>query len=299
MIIWNFIRGLFCGNKDNNIIPEPEYYIKEEQLTQREYIKEEQQNEGEKKSIEDEFSENSQENNQRTKQKVESRLPEDQFLCSKCSLIPEILNIKSNEGKISFICHKHKKKDISVNEYINSIRDSTYFYLNNKCRMCGGKPTGIKTKMKYCLKCKKPICMKHYPLIEMKHNEEGFLINISEKNNICSEHPYEKAETYCIDCEEVICKNDKNHPYHNKINTNNMQNEANKYRKIIKEKNKKLYSFLRFYRMVLSSGNEEAKKQLEESIKNEKEKDDNEIDLAIYYLKQKENYNKNKINIIS
>ena len=147
MIIWNFIRGLFCGNKgNNNIIPEPKDYIKEEQLTQREYIKEEQQNEGEKKSIEDESSENSQENNERTKKKVE-RLPEDQFLCSKCSAIPEILNIKSNEGKISFNCHKHENEEISVNEYINSIKDSTYFYLNNKCKMCGGKPTGIKTKL--------------------------------------------------------------------------------------------------------------------------------------------------------
>ena len=141
--------------------------------------------------------------------------------------------------------------------------------------------------------------MKCVTYLEMEHKEQGFLINISEKNNICSEHPYEKVETYCIDCEEVICKSDKNHPLHNIINTKNMQNETNKYRKIIKDKNKKLYSFLRFYRMVLSTRNEEAIKQLEESIKNEKNKDDNEIDLAIYYLKQKEKNNKSKINIIS
>ena len=131
MIIWNFIRGLFCGNKGNNIIPEPKDYIKEEQLTQRKYIKEEQQNEGEKKSIEDESSENSQENNERTKKKVE-RLPEDQFLCSKCSAIPEILNIKSNEGKISFNCHKHENEEISVNEYINSIKTANII-LKKRC----------------------------------------------------------------------------------------------------------------------------------------------------------------------
>jgi len=288
MIIWNFFRGLFCGNKDNNIIPEPKDYIKEEQLTERE-----------KKKTEDKITEDNEENNQREKKKKESRLPKDQFLCNKCSAIPEILNIKSNTGKISFNCHKHEKDEISVSEYINSIKNSTYFYLNNKCQMCNRKPTGIKTEMKYCLKCKKPICMKCVTYLEMEHKEQGFLINISEKNNICSEHPYEKAETYCIDCEEVICKSDKNHPLHNIINTKNMQNETNKYRKIIKDKNKKLYSFLRFYRMVLSTRNEEAIKQLEESIKNEKNKDDNEIDLAIYYLKQKENNNKSKINIIS
>ena len=282
MIIWNFFRGLFCGNKSNNVIQQPLDYIKEEQLTERE-----------KKYIGDEFSEDSEASNQSTKKKDQSRLPEDQFLCSKCSLIPEILSINSNTGKISFYCHKHEYDEMSVKAYINTIRDSNYFYLNNICQRCNRKPTGIKTKMKYCLQCKKPICMKCYPYLEMEHNEKGFLINISEKNNICSEHPYEKAETYCLDCEEIICESDKNHPLHNIINTKNMQNEAIKYRKIIKEKNKKLFSFLRFYRIVLSSGNKEAIEQLEEAIKKEKNKNEYETDLAIYYLKQ----NKNKINI--
>ena len=73
------------------------------------------------------------------------------------------------------------------------------------------------------------------------------------------------------------------------IETDNdkLQNEVDKYRKIIVERNNKLFNMIRFYRLVLSSGNDEAKKQLEKCIKKENEYDEDDKDLAIYYLKKR------------
>ena len=43
---------------------------------------------------------------------------------------------------------------------------------------------------------------------------------------------------------------------------------------------------IRFYRLVISSGNKETIKQLENCIKKENKYDEDDKDLAIYYLKK-------------
>ena len=43
---------------------------------------------------------------------------------------------------------------------------------------------------------------------------------------------------------------------------------------------------LEFYKLVLNKGNEDVKKTISESIQKEKDRDEYDVDLAIYYLKK-------------
>ena len=271
MFILKFIKKTFCGRKPFNY---NEYKLNTE-IREEELSKRKSDDEKEKFDLISDVS--SHESNEkeiitdRKKKKVrQTRFPQDQFLCSKCSLVPEILSLNSNKGELSLYCPKHEEINLTVTDYLNKLKNSDFFYLNNKCKMCGGKPQGMKTKMKYCLQCNAPYCLECIRRFDLSDLEKGYLIPIGEKNDICSRHPKEKKEIYCQDCEEIICKSDKrNHGWHHVIETDNdkLQNEVEKYRKIIVERNKKLFSMIRFYRLVISSGNEKAKKQLENCIK--------------------------------
>ena len=292
MFILKFIKKCFCGRKPFNY---NEYKlnteISEDKLTKRE-SKDEKENSN---LISDVSSIESNENElipdvKKKKKKIrQTRMPQDQFLCSKCSSVPEILGLHSHKGEISLYCHKHEEINLTVTDYLTKLKNSDFFYLNNKCKGCNHRPQGMNTKMKYCLECNLPYCFECVKMFDYEHFVEGFMIPIGEKNDTCYKHAKEKKEIYCKDCEEIICKNDKrNHDWHHVIETDNdkLQNEVDKYRKIIVEKNNKLFNMIRFYRLVLSSGNEEAKKQLEKCIKKENEYDEDDKDLAIYYLKK-------------
>ena len=287
MFILNFVKKFFCKKKEFDYNQYKLSAIKEYELTSREN----KDNKGKNDLISDTSSNGNSENQIPTegtgRKKRQSRLPQDQFLCSECSLVPEILNISSKKSKISLYCSKHEDICITTTEYLDKLKDSTFFYLNNKCTKCNAKPQGMKTSMKYCLECNVPYCAKCTSYFHMSHLD--YMVPIGDKNNVCKRHPDEKAEIYCLDCEEIICESDKSHRFHHKINTEIMQSEVDKYRKIIVERNKKLFSMIRFYRLVLSSKNEKAIQELKKSIEKRNKLDEDDCDLAIYYLKKRTN----------
>ena len=253
MIIWNFIKKIFClGESKNNIQPIVNNNIPDENLTE---IK-------------------------------RDKLPLDEFLCSKCDKIPEILDINSNTNKICFECHKHGEIQISVEEYLNALNNSSFTYLNQKCFNCKAKPQGINTKMKFCCKCKNYVCDRCVTYSHMLHQQ--YLIPIGDKKNICNDHENEIADLYCLDCEEIICKKNKSHENHATFNTSKMLNDVNRSRKIIEDKISKLFNMIRLLRLINSKGNDDSKVLLEKAILKEEKRNKNDVDLAIYYLKHKE-----------
>ena len=58
-------------------------------------------------------------------------LPEDQYVCSDCDSIPEIISLSFNKGIIEFRCKEHGIKKIDIKEYFR--RESKYLYSNIKC----------------------------------------------------------------------------------------------------------------------------------------------------------------------
>ena len=90
-----------------------------------------------------------------------STLPDDEFLCSECGLVPEILSIEPYTGNITFECKNDGIKPLNINKYYDSLSNSIFSYSYQKCVKCKRyektlKKTGI--IMKYCLKCERPIC---------------------------------------------------------------------------------------------------------------------------------------------
>ena len=289
MFILKFIKKIFCGRKPFDYNQYKLTEIKENELTKRESDDEMDKSD----LISDVNSQENKDNEIRTEEKKEkilqSRMPQDQFLCSKCSSVPEILSLYSHKGELSINCPKHEEINLTVTDYLDKLKNSNFFYLNNRCKICKGKPQGMNTKMKYCLVCNYPLCAKCVSYYDFEHFKDGHIIPIGEKNDTCSIHHNEKKELYCQDCKEIICKDDKrSHNWHHVIETDNdkLQNDVEKYRKIIVERNKKLFNMIRFYRLVILSGNKETINQLENCIKKENKFDQDDKDLAIYYLKK-------------
>ena len=281
MFILNFVKKFFCKKKEFDYNQYNLSAIQENELTSRK----KKDNKGKNDLISDTGSnDNGLPTEGTSRNTSQSRFPQDQFLCSKCSLVPVILNISSKKNELSLYCNKHEDICETTTDYLDKLKDSTFFYLNNKCIKCHAKPQGMITGMKYCLECNVPYCAKCTSYFHMSHLE--YMVPIGAKNNVCSRHPDEKAEIYCQNCEEIICESDRSHRFHHKINTEIMQPEVDKYRKIIVERNKKLFSMIRFYRLVLSSGNEKAIEELKTSIEKRNKLDEDDCDLAIYYLKK-------------
>jgi hypothetical protein len=210
--------------------------------------------------------------------------PYHQFTCPKCEIVPEIMEMHSDTGNLFIYCNKHQEFHCSTTEYLAFLKDSNFTYLKLKCSLCKANPSGRKTQMQYCVKCREPICKK---CIELTHQEHlAFLIPICAINNTCRKHKNEKAELYCKDCEEIICEDDMIHSDHRVVDTYDLKKEVNKYREKIIKKNQKLFSMLEFYKLVLLKGNEDVKKTISESIQKEKDRDEYDVDLAIYYLKK-------------
>ena len=214
------------------------------------------------------------------------RVPNDQFTCNKCGIVPEILEMHSDTGNLTLNCNKHGIKPISSTKYLNSLRKSNFTYLKLKCAnvKCNSKPSGRETQMQFCVSCRKPYCKKCCDTTHEEHR--NYLISIGEINNTCRIHKNEKAELYCLDCEEIICEYDMIHSDHRIIDTFNKQKEVNKYREIIIKKNQKLFSMRDFYSIVLQHGNGVDKSIVSESIKKEKNRNKYDVDLAVYYLEQ-------------
>ena len=58
------------------------------------------------------------------------RIPNDQYTCSECSIVPEILNIDYEFNEIEFKCKVHGAKKLSIKDYF--IQSSKYSYYNYK-----------------------------------------------------------------------------------------------------------------------------------------------------------------------
>ena len=213
------------------------------------------------------------------------KIPEDEFLCPKCDMIPEILEVNLDTGKLTMNCKNHGKITRFATKYIDELLNSYHTYLDNKCRYCNRKSKrSTIDKMKYCTICRQNICVECAANIDMEHQINNNFVPINEKKNLCKKNQ-KKAEKYCQDCEEIICDDDEEyHSEHSVIDTEDMQKEANKYRVKIADKIVNLLHLLKLYELVNKYGNKDAKKNFEEIINKEKKRNDNDVDLAIYYL---------------
>ena len=58
-------------------------------------------------------------------------IPNEQYVCTECNLIPEIININFDEGKVKFNCSEHGLKEEKIEEYFKN--EYKYLYYNYQC----------------------------------------------------------------------------------------------------------------------------------------------------------------------
>ena len=98
------------------------------------------------------------------------KIPEDEFLCPKCDMIPEILEVNLDTGKLTMNCKNHGKITRFATKYIDELLNSHHTYLDNKCWYCNRKSKrSTIDKMKYCTICRQNICVECAANIDMEH----------------------------------------------------------------------------------------------------------------------------------
>jgi len=133
-----------------------------------------------------------------------------ELLCYKCGMIPEILNVHTDNSKIEFNCKNCGIYEILVDNYFDRLFQKNYYKICSKCRTKGI----YKNKFFYCENCKKNICD-----ICKKHHNNEHKCKIENKRdhyfvNRCDECENTKITInkyyYCINCKNDICEECKN-----------------------------------------------------------------------------------------
>ena len=116
-----------------------------------------------------------------------NNMPNDQYACTNCKLLPEILKVDKNEGTIVFKCSVHGEKKKELKEYF----EEELKYLDYKVKKKNDEKIIIKCPIhkkkytKYCKNCKLKFCEKDkvkctHKLVPM---EESFSKNIDINKN--------------------------------------------------------------------------------------------------------------------
>jgi len=151
-------------------------------------------------------------------------IPNDQYTCSECALVPEILNIFYNTNEIEFKCQAHGIKRLPLKDYF--LQENEFIYNNLKCQICHRKKTN--QIYKYCYNCKKNLCYD----CSIRHNKHYDIINLNDVNNKCNEHEGDcDFLIYCFTCKKNICSkvSETDHKEHNKDVISKFRPEKNDF----------------------------------------------------------------------
>lgn len=64
-------------------------------------------------------------------------IPNDQYTCSECALVPEITDICYNTNEIEIKCLAHGIKKLPLKEFF--LKENEFIYNNLKCQICKRK----------------------------------------------------------------------------------------------------------------------------------------------------------------
>ena len=133
-------------------------------------------------------------------------VPNDQYSCTKCGLVPEILRIDYNNCIIVIKCPTHGEIKLQIDEYFN--KELPNLYYNSECYFSKLKQSDYfnqKIIFSKCFDCEEKIFC-HNCLKEHGHHQK--IIKVNEINNMCSKH-LQKYEKYCLKCRKHFCGDKK------------------------------------------------------------------------------------------
>ena len=131
------------------------------------------------------------------------KIPNDQYTCTDCRSVPEIIDINFTNDKIIINCVEHGKKELKINEYFKLEFKNLYY--NDKCEYGQREQKDhLDNIFCYCPKCKVYMCQS----CNRSHNHQFGVINVNELNNKCQSHLKDYFK-YCKYCNNHFCKSDK------------------------------------------------------------------------------------------
>ena len=189
-----------------------------------------------------------------------NEIPDDQYLCPNCGKIPEILNVHTENGRIELNCKNHGIINLTILGYYLKMKNNIFSYFKTKCFNCNKEQKSKENMFKYCYYCKVDFCEDcvnnfHQKEKDHRRNHLDVCIPVNEKKNRCLEHYNSNIIGFCMDCQENVCDKESTtkHRGHEKINFITLENDINKYRSIILEKNKILADIIRFNQIILNT----------------------------------------------
>ena len=136
------------------------------------------------------------------------KIPNDNYTCSECELIPEILNVDYSIGEIEFNCQTHGLKKMPLKKYLLEMSKHNYF--NKKCNFCKNIQKNDPNRIfDYCLFCKKIICQN----CQSKHKDSQIL-KLNDLDNKCLKHHNKLYSFYCFKCKKNYCNSCLEHEDH-------------------------------------------------------------------------------------
>ena len=239
------------------------------------------------------------------------KITKGEFYCPNCAKSPneipeiaEILKIHSDSGKIDLRCQKCDKVfQYTIKTLSDKLKDNN-FNVCAKGENCPFSDDNQKNNIQYCTLHKQIFCQRCLDSVAQK--KIGFCLCSNEKDCIhihikqeefgtmCQKHGL-KTDECCRECEKNVCKKcfDEYHKRHNNKNIDGKEIE-NAKKKIV-EKYKSLKKMKEFYELVQSSYEKNTKNNIYKKnvvnvakcIKNEENRDNYDIDLALYKLRKK------------
>ena len=133
-----------------------------------------------------------------------TQIPDDQYSCTQCDLVPEIIDIDYDSGAIIINCPEHGERNIYISNYFSEELKNVYY--SAKCDFTNVlQKDNIDKIFQFCNDCNKMCCSNcSYSHNQKKHN----LIKIDEKNCICKQH-FQKFEKFCTICKKNICSHNE------------------------------------------------------------------------------------------
>ena len=132
-----------------------------------------------------------------------NEIPNDQYACTKCNLVPEIIKINYDLNTIEIKCPEHGKQELNIKEYFNQQKEHIYYSI--KCNYTSLEQRTFIHKNEYfshCFGCGKNLCLN----CVKKHScNKLSLMKVNEINDKCREH-LKNYNKYCITCNKNCCE---------------------------------------------------------------------------------------------
>ena len=133
-------------------------------------------------------------------------IPNDQYACTECNLIPEILDINYDKYMIKFKCPKDGEKEVEIKSYFQ--KEIPSLYCMSQCSQCNSEHKkqidNENDIFNYCQECKESLCQS----CSSKHKHKSPFIKVNELNSKCIYHNKEYIK-YCKFCKNHFCDEDK------------------------------------------------------------------------------------------